>query len=253
MIEEDARIESLKILKDAYDAVAKKPIAEKISATLMSRSGTDTTIAEAALVSSGRCANRPKEKNDALIKRLITEGHFSCLEHVTFAFRVKAPYRILVQMLRHRVGMSYNMASARYGFEFEDIYYPAIDEVRYRSEVAYLPIKVSLLFDQLQENAEAAFHNYKEIIAIAKAQRATYPLQYKAVLDAASYFLPQGTMGEMIVSCNLRSLAHFIGLRGRAHAQPEIQKLALDMVSALEEIHELETTVTELGLISWRV
>lgn len=226
---------------------------EYIKAELLSHSGSDQSIAEAALVSSGRCANRAKSLNDALVKRLIQDGHFSCLEHVVFKFRIKAPYRILVQMLRHRVGMAYNMASARYGFEFEDIYYPTTEELRYRSVVAELPPEVLRLLELLQRNSEEAFHNYKELVKIAKASKANSSEMYKALLDGASYFLPQGTMGEMIVSCNLRSVAHFIRLRGSAHAQVEIQKIALDMVCALSEINALETAVATLGGIGWNV
>ncbi len=226
---------------------------EKIKAELLSFSGSDQSIAEAALVSSGRCADRAKALNDALVERLIRDGHFSCLEHVTFKFRVKAPYRILVQMLRHRVGMSYNMASARYGFEFEDIYYPDTEEVRYRSGLAELPPEVLQLLEQLQKNSEEAFHNHKQLMRVAKACKPGSPEMHKALLDGASYFLPQGTLGEMIVSCNLRSIAHFIRLRGGAHAQAEIQKIALDMVCALSEIKELEVSVAALGRISWNV
>lgn len=226
---------------------------ENIKAELLSYNGSDQSIAEAALVSSGRSASRTKRLNDALVKRLIRDGHFSCLEHVTFKFRIKAPYRILVQMLRHRVGMSYNMASARYGFEFEDIYYPTTEDLRCRSVVAELPQEVLQLLLQLQRNSEEAFHNYKLLVKLAKDNKENSPEMYKALLDGASYFLPQGTMCEMIVSCNLRSVAHFVKLRRSIHAQAEIQKIALDMVCALSEINELETAVAELGAIGWDV
>jgi thymidylate synthase (FAD) len=206
-----------------------------LSVELLSHSGSDLDIADAALVSSGKTASRSIEQKLKLVERLVRDGHLSCLEHVTFKFRIKCPQRIQTQILRHRVGMSFNCASARYGFEFSEVYFPHINS-------AYTP-ELRHAYAVLEACSREAMEAYKEVMLMTESLLRE---DKSEIRDAASFGLPQGTMTEMIVSCNLRSLNNFVVLRDTDKAQSEIQKIAQDMWNEVCEIPELRTAVAAL-------
>ena len=54
------------------------------------------------------------EQAAALVRKLVSMGHFSTLEHVTFTFAIEGVSRVLThQLVRHRIA-SYSQQSQRY-------------------------------------------------------------------------------------------------------------------------------------------
>ena len=59
--------------------------------------------------------NLQQEEIDKLLHTVITSGHHSVLEHVTFTFAIDDVSRVLThQIVRHRVGIAYSQQSQRY-------------------------------------------------------------------------------------------------------------------------------------------
>ena len=72
------------------------------------------------------------EQAATLVRKLVSMGHFSTLEHVTFTFAIEGVSRVLThQLVRHRIA-SYSQQSQRYVKEhnFETIMPPSIASCR---------------------------------------------------------------------------------------------------------------------------
>lgn len=152
---------------------------------------------------------------DAVRKVLYTimsSGHFSALEHVSYTFAIDGVSRALThQLVRHRLA-SYNQQSQRYVSYAEEpsfIVPPAVDADPAVRE-AYL------------QACGSAF------------------LEYRALIEAgvkpedARYLLPNAMETKIVVTMNLRELLHFFELRCCKRAQWEIRDLALAMLDLAE-------------------
>jgi thymidylate synthase (FAD) len=161
-------------------------------------------IPECALVSSGK--KRSQEEKENLLRRIVAEGHFSCLEHIFFRFHITAPLYIMNQITRHRIA-SYNQASARYGFHFH-LFAPIPDDVL-QTDPALSKEYVRSCEDSL------ALYRKIQVTAINK-KRARETLRC----------LPHTTITEAIMTINMRSLVNYLHLRMEEHAQKEVRFLA---------------------------
>ena len=145
------------------------------------------------------------ESAEGFIRRAISRGHESILEHVNLTFEVICSRDILAQWTRHRIA-SYSVESQRYcnytkdkfsGFKFilpEDI-----------DEDMEAEIGQAIIEDM---------RHYENLIAMGAK-----PEQARAIL-------PNCTKTQFIWTANLREIRHFIALRCSAGAQPDIKKLA---------------------------
>ena len=59
----------------------------------------------------------------------------------------------------------------------------------------------------------------------------------KALRDAARSVLPNATETRIVVTGNLRAWRHFIRMRATAFADPEIRKLAVEILRQLKEAY----------------
>ena len=146
-----------------------------------------------------------------LLKQIVSRGHTSTLEHITFTFSVENVSRaLLAQLTRHRVGFSYSVQSQRY--------------VKMSSSsnhgVAGVVIPDSIKNDP---NAMWVF-NY----AVATIQRAyDYFIERGIKAEDARYILPNAATTRLVISFNLRAFMDFYSKRREGtHAQWEIVKLA---------------------------
>lgn len=161
-----------------------------------------------------------KEIED-FIEYLMSLGHESPLEHVTFTFGVEGVSRALThQLVRHRIA-SFSQQSQRY-VKLDQFEYITPDVI---SENPILKEK----YIQHMENTQIL---YDEIVgALAKDG-----LNAKKAIEDARYVFPNACCSNIIFTMNSRTLLNFLSQRRCNRAQWEIRNLANKMVILLYEI-----------------
>ena len=151
------------------------------------------------------------------VKKLVSLGHESPMEHVSFTFAIDGVSRALShQLVRHRVGCSYSQKSQRYVKEKQFEY--------------ITPPKIA-----------------KDPETLAKFEKAMADAQkvYEELLDAgvpaedARFVLPNAAETKFVLTMNVRSLWHFFELRCCTRAQWEIRALANEMLKQVREVAPL--------------
>jgi len=150
--------------------------------------------------------SQPQIQN--LLTRIITMGHLSTLEHVSFTFAVEGVSRVLThQLVRHRIA-SYSQQSQRYVAEhdFEYIIPPMIEKDPVAKE-KYMALmdQIRTVYGDLTERGIAA--------------------------EDARYCLANATETKIVITMNARSLRHFFTLRCCQRAQWEIRQMAEMMLA----------------------
>ncbi len=147
-----------------------------------------------------------------LVRKLVSMGHLSTLEHVTFTFAIEGVSRVLThQLVRHRIA-SYSQQSQRYvkEQEFETII-PA--------SIAAKP-EAKQKFTELMEEIQ---NLYNEFLAM------------DIPAEDARYILPNAAETKIVCTFNARSLLNFFSLRCCTRAQWEIRALANEMLRQCKE------------------
>ena len=202
---------------------------------LMSISGDDNTIADAARVSFDKTAEDfDQTKNNRLVKYLYRNKHTSPFEMVGTMWKIEAPLFVARQWLRHRTA-SVNETSRRYVKDEVFVYTPSFynasadnvkqgssDEVHemsdeYRNRVRELMAQSVLLYDRMVESGVAP--------------------------EQARIHLPQGMMTSWIWGMDLHNLLHFLMLRTDEHAQKEIRVFAEAMLTSLRNTGQVKSTL----------
>jgi thymidylate synthase (FAD) len=156
-----------------------------------------------------------REKQAAFIKKIVSSGHESPLEHVKFTFAVEGVSRALThQLVRHRMA-SYSQQSQRYVKEknFDYIIPPSIESNP--SAKAEFEKTMSLV----QES-------YTRISSLLSEKG----LNGENANQDARFVLPQAAETKIIVTMNCRELLHFFKHRCCSRAQWEIRSLAERML-----------------------
>lgn len=153
------------------------------------------------------------EKKLNLIKRVISSGHYSTIEHIQISFAINNVSRALThQLVRHR-HMSFSQKSQRY--------------VKEKGEFDYItPITIK--------------HNPKlneKFISLMKEISDTYQELIEAGVKSedARAILPNAAATSMVASLNLRELIHIANLRLCTRAQLEIRMLVQKMCDLVLE------------------
>ena len=153
------------------------------------------------------------EQAAKLVRKLVSMGHFSTLEHVTFTFAIEGVSRVLThQLVRHRIA-SYSQQSQRYVKEhdFETIVPPSI------AKNPEAKAKFDALMTQIQDL-------YNEFTAAG------------VLAEDARYILPNAAETKIVCTFNARSLLNFFSLRCCTRAQWEIRALANEMLRQVKEV-----------------
>lgn len=196
--------------------------------------GTDLSIVNAAKVSFDKRSKEFGNDERKILHFLIREKHTSPLEHTMFRFHVKVPKVVVSEWHRHRIGVSYNEVSGRYvSFEDREFYIP--DHLRvqkgkpgnYRFErLKEDPTRQSMHLDfvaWLEWMGEQFRDGYKYFagMGIAKEQlRLPIPFNFYT---------------EMVFTCNVHSLMHFLTLRLGPNAMWEIRQYGLALAEFFAE------------------
>uniref|UniRef100_A0A7C3WGH4 Flavin-dependent thymidylate synthase n=1 Tax=Fundidesulfovibrio putealis TaxID=270496 RepID=A0A7C3WGH4_9BACT len=156
-----------------------------------------------------------REKQAEFVANVISSGHVSPVEHVSFTFAVEGVSRALThQLVRHRIA-SYSQQSQRYvdASCFDFILPPAI---------ARIP--------EAREKYEAFMAHVGETYRDLKAILEEHGRAGKAKEDAR-FVLPQAAETRIVVTMNCRSLFNFFEHRCCSRAQWEIRALADKMLT----------------------
>lgn len=169
---------------------------------------------------------------DRLIRMIVSSGHTSTLEGITFNFAVEGISRsLLAQITRHRVGWSFSIQSQRY--------------VRFGSGdksggFDYVVPDTILAKHTTNESGDYDDENAYEYFTKAMRDiQNIYDLLRASGIPAedARAVLPQATSCNGVISANLRAILDFYGKRKAGNgAQAEIAGLAEDLRAAVVKV-----------------
>ena len=154
-----------------------------------------------------------KEKKLALIKRVISSGHYSTIEHIQLTFAINNISRAAThQLVRHR-HMSFSQKSQRY--------------VKEKGEFDYIVPKA------INDNPELLkkFEDFMKQTADLYQDFVSNGIKG----EDARAILPNASSSSMVASLNLRELIHLANLRLCTRAQLEIRTVVAQMVKLVIE------------------
>lgn len=158
-------------------------------------------------------SNQENSPNWKLLKKIVTLGHHSVLEHLSFTFGIEGISRVTShQLVRHRVA-SYSQQSQRYVKSGETLDY-------------IIPPSISTndgILDKFVNLVSSLKKLYDEMI------------EEGIPLEDARYILPNAAETKIIVTMNARELRHFFQLRCCNRAQWEIREMAKGMLKLVKE------------------
>ena len=215
-----------------------------INAEYVSHMGSDLTVVNSARVSfnkesdwdyqDGKPTNSVLKGTDAkLIKYLATHAHTTPFTHPQITIRETVPIFVARQRFKHVVGFSYNEVSRRYVDDTPEFYTP--DTWRTRPEGSVKQGSgtdhpdtqmFSSIYGEFLKNALATYEN---MIACGVAP------------EQARMVLPQSMLTSYYVTGSLAAFARAYKQRIDAHAQQEIQVLAV----------QWNTIISSLYPVSW--
>lgn len=178
-----------------------------------------------------------EEKTEKFLNRLVSLGHESPTEHVTFTFGIEGVSRSLThQLVRHRLA-SYSQKSQRYVKEgqFEFVTPPEIENLPEAKE-AFLK---AMADDVESYNALADIlfkKHYEDMISSGMDEKKAKTAAEKKAIEDARYVLPNACETKIIVTMNTRSLMNFFRHRCCERAQWEIRDLACRMLNLVKEV-----------------
>ncbi len=178
-----------------------------------------------------------EEKTEKFLNMLMSLGHESPIEHVSFTFGIEGVSRsLLAQITRHRIA-SYSVKSQRYVKEgmFEYIVPPEIEAIPEAKKIyldamekdqkAYDEL-VSILFEK----------HYNALIKEGMDEKKAKTKAEKTAIEDARFVLPNACETKMVVTMNARSLMNFFQHRCCTRAQWEIRALADEMLRLVKEV-----------------
>lgn len=170
-----------------------------------------------------------EDKIEKFLNMLLSYGHESPIEHISFTFGVEGVSRSLThQLVRHRIA-SYSQQSQRYVRleQFEYVIPPSID-----SDEEAKKIFISSMVE--------AQNNYNQIVDRLKtkyiSQGMTNSQADKKAIEDARYVFPNACETKILFTMNARSLLNFFQHRCCERAQWEIRAMAEEMLRQVKKV-----------------
>lgn len=161
-----------------------------------------------------------QQKQEEFVKKIVSSGHQSPLEHVKFTFAIEGVSRALThQLVRHRLA-SYSQQSQRYVKEndFDYIIPPSIEKNQQAKNE----------FEKLMALIQ---QSYTKLLLLMGQDN----IKGEAANQDARFALPQAAETKIVVTMNCRELGHFFQHRCCSRAQWEIRQLANKMLDICKE------------------
>ncbi len=152
------------------------------------------------------------EKKLSLIRRVISSGHYSTIEHIQISFAINNISRAAThQLVRHR-HMSFSQKSQRY-----------VNEKEFNYIVPSSILQNQNLLNRFESLMTNIADIYNEFVAAGIKK------------EDARAILPNAAASSMVASLNLRELIHLANLRLCTRAQLEIRQLVKKMCELVVE------------------
>lgn len=202
--------------------------------------------------------NLTEEKVEKFIDKLMSMGHESPIEHVTFTFGVEGVSRVLShQLVRHRIGSSYSQQSQRYVKldQFEYIIPPAIAKNKIANHIFWSAMKedqiaYNEIVDELMKEKingfisdrvgvrESLWDYNSQINYMKKYFKEELNSIKKQAIEDARYVFPNACETKIIFTMNARALFNFFKHRCCNRAQWEIRELADKMLEEVKNVSQ---------------
>ena len=219
---------------------------------ILDRIDSDQVIADITTVAR-TCYNsedvRTKEKDKALVRRLIESKHDAMLEFVDITVKFTTSIGITREIIRHRIA-SFANESTRYCDYSKD---------KFKNEITFIIpsyldipegnysywngdwVDIDKMKIQLPANNEDTVSTW--LFNLNHAETSYLILKNKGwKAEQAREVLPMCTKSEICMKANLREWRHFLKLRCSKFAHPDIRVLALDL---LKQLHDKLPTIFE--------
>ncbi len=172
-----------------------------------------------------------RDEGAGLINYLLKHRHGTPFEHAAMTFFCHAPLFVWREWHRHRVGFSYNEESGRYK-QLEPVFWVprrerlmVVPPKHKPARPVYLPLEDDAAYEALIERSRHVYQTcYDAYLADIEAGFA---------LEVARRSLPLAIYSSCWVTCNPRSLMHFLSLRTHdteaafvSYPQAEIEEAA---------------------------
>ncbi|MGB3330875.1 MAG: FAD-dependent thymidylate synthase [Thermomicrobiales bacterium] len=205
-----------------------------VTVTLMLQVGSDAMICAAAKVSTSPAEAldlaRDREASTGLIRYLMRHRHGTPFEHGLMTFYVHAPIFVMREMQRHRIGMSFNEESGRYHTLEPSFWSPPADRPLNTPD-DYKPARPT--FDRGTAEQFDLIASHDQILFDAAYSAYEAEIANGIAREVARRLLPLATYSSAWVTCNPRSLMHFLSLRTHrtdaahpSYPQREIEQVA---------------------------
>jgi thymidylate synthase (FAD) len=170
------------------------------------------------------------KKQEDFVRKVVSSGHESPIEHVKFTFAIEGVSRALThQLVRHRIA-SFSQQSQRYvkAANFNYIIPPSIEQDN----------DLKSKFIRMMEAIQTSYNDLLE--SFKKNDKSG-----EQVNQDARFLLPQAAETKIVVTMNCRELIHFFEQRCCNRAQWEIRSLALEMLKVCQD--KLPAVFAETG------
>ena len=192
-----------------------------------------------------------QDKSKSFVEMLMSIGHESPMEHVTFTFGIDGISRACShQLVRHRIA-SYSQQSQRYvnGNKFNFVTPPSIENCpealeEYNKAIqaqskAYAIVRDTLVYNSIieTEHGKSLTGTKEQIIEEYKNfDKVQYNSFVKKANEDARFILPNACTTSIVVTMNVRSLHNFFDHRCCNRAQWEIRDVAIEMLKQCKEV-----------------
>lgn len=173
--------------------------------------------------------NLTDEQTERFVNMLMSYGHESPIEHVSFTFGIEGVSRSLThQLVRHRIA-SYSQQSQRY-VKIEQFDYIIPPEIEQDS-------KAKEIFVKTMKGCQNAYNQLVEILKDKYINSGMNGISAeKKAIEDARYVFPNACETKIIVTMNARSLMNFFRHRCCNRAQWEIRALADEMLKEVKMV-----------------
>lgn len=172
-----------------------------------------------------------EDKTRSFLDRLVSLGHESPIEHVTFTFGIEGVSRSLThQLVRHRLA-SYSQKSQRYVKEgqFEFITPPEIEAVPEAKELFFKAMADDM--EYYNKITDILYNkHFAQMTSEGMDEKKAKSAAEKKAIEDARYVLPNACETKIIATFNARSLVNFFHHRCCERAQWEIRDMACRML-----------------------
>lgn len=193
--------------------------------------GSDETHALSAWTSTSRdLSDEKRGRIDKLLTMLATNGHHTPFEKSSQHFLVTTEIATHIQIIKHRIGVSFNAESARYKALNDGKFYVPQDWAEDEQV-------------KLVQHFEDSFKKYHACLERLVASG----MPRKRAKESARFYLPYANQLTADVMFNFRSFMHFVGLRNSEHAQLEIREVAAEMLKLVSETGQFHKSLDAYG------